>query len=81
MQFSLGNRIPAVWKRVTISGCHLFTLWLLYCVCLSFPLVLGLDVDRILSVPEFSYIPYLVSEIFGGLSDPWAKRVLWKCTI
>ena len=42
--------------RVANSTCHLFTLRLLYCVCLSFLLVLGLDVDLIVSVPEFFYL-------------------------
>ena len=32
--------LPPFWERVASSACHLFVLWLLYCISLSFPLVL-----------------------------------------
>ena len=40
-QLCLGNRkLPPFWKRVVNSACHLLILWLLYCIFLSFHLVL-----------------------------------------
>ena len=40
----------------------MFVLWLLNCICLSFPLVFGLDVDLIVLVTEFTYLlPILLS--------------------
>ena len=39
---SLGNRVATIMgKKVASSACHLFILWLLNCICLSLPLVLG----------------------------------------
>ena len=55
-QLSLGNSSHLYWETVANSACHLFILWLLYCICLSFTLVLGLDMDIIVSVPEFTYL-------------------------
>ena len=61
----LGKREGSIFfGKVVNSACRLFILWLLYCICLSFPFVVGegrggrgvaLDVDLIVSVPEFSY--------------------------
>ena len=43
-------------KKIANSACHLFILWLLNCICLSFPLCWGLNVDLIVSVPQFTYL-------------------------
>ena len=37
-------------ERVTNSACRLTILWLLNCICLSFSMVWGLDVDLIVSL-------------------------------
>ena len=43
IQLSLSNRVATYFlERVAKSACHLFILWLLNCICLSFPLMLGL---------------------------------------
>ena len=45
------TELSHVWEKVANSACQLFILWLLYCISLSFPLVLGLDLDQTVSVP------------------------------
>ena len=57
----LGDKegLPPFGERVANSANYLFMLWLLSCICLSFPLVLGLDVDltvSVVSVPGFTYL-------------------------
>ena len=53
---SLGNRVATILgKKVASSACHLFILWLLNCIFLFLSLVMGLDVDLTVSVPEFTY--------------------------
>ena len=55
-QLNWGNRVAICLERVANSDCHLLILWLFKCICLSYLLVLGLDVDLIVSVPEFTYL-------------------------
>ena len=38
--FMVGPVRCLFWVTVANSACHLFILWLLYCICLSFPLML-----------------------------------------
>ena len=53
IQLSLGNRVVTILgKKVASSACHLSILWLLNCIFLPFPLVLGV---RCVPVPELTY--------------------------
>ena len=55
--FNFAIRIAVCLEKELLTACHLFILWLLNCICLSFPFgVFGLDVDLIVSVPEFTYL-------------------------
>ena len=52
----MGNRVATFfWERVVNSACHLFFLSLINCICLSYLWCWELDVDLIISVPEFIY--------------------------
>ena len=51
----------------------MFILWLFYCICLFFPLVLGLDVDLIVSVPDITYLLFLHSFEFICPLSPGEK--------
>ena len=50
------TEFPPFCKRVANSACHLFILWLLYCICLSFPWCWRRDADLIVSFPKLSYL-------------------------
>ena len=56
--YSVKIRFAPFRERVANHACNLFILRLLYCICLSFTLVLGLDVDLIVSVPQFCFLLY-----------------------
>ena len=51
----LRNSCHRFGKKVASSACHLFILWLLNCIVLSLSLMMGLDVDLTVPVPEFTY--------------------------
>ena len=58
-------------ERIAHSACHLFILWLLDCICLSFLLVLGAVCGLIVSVPELLNI---ADEYFEQMFDAGNKK-------
>ena len=64
-------------ERDANSACHLFILWLLNCICLSFVLVLGaFEVDLIASVPEFTYLLCIPMHVYReNIKKPFSQNV------
>ena len=57
IQSSLDDRVATfIFENAANSACHLFILWLLNCICLSLPLVLGAPCGPDVSVPEIIYL-------------------------